>query len=247
MKKGKNTEVQFEISDRQSLNSSLLAVAHELKNPLSLIRQLSLFLETQTEQEAQTLDYLRQISAVSERGLRLANDLIKAGRLNQLDLNLEPVSPTEVCARVVKELEAYFKLHEQRLVVRTRYRQHYLAIANLDLLHSILINFCDNALHYASKDKPVEISIAKQHRQDKIRIAVRDFGPKLPLDVWRGLKNRQKITPQPLSSRPLSSGIGIYLASQFAESMQAEVGAISHSDGATLFVDLRVSHQLALL
>lgn len=247
MKSGKDAEVQFEVADNEYLNSPLLAVAHELKNPLSLIRQLSLFLETQTKQESQALNYLYQISAVSERGLRLANDLIKAGRLNQLDLNLEPVSPTEICARVVKELETYFRLHDQRLVVKTKYRQHYLAIANFDLLHSILLNFCDNALHYASKEKPVEIRIIKHHRRDKIRIAVRDFGPRLPLDVWRGLKNRQKITPQPLSSRPLSSGIGIYLASQFAESMQAEVGAVSHSDGATLFVDLRVSHQLALL
>lgn len=247
MNKGRTNEVSLNILSSELLDSSLLAVAHELKSPLCLIRQLSLFLEQQPADEQQVKDYLRQISATSERGLRLASDLVKAGRMDQLEFNLEPISPTEICTQVVQELGPYYRLHQQRLIVRTGYRRHYLAIAHADLLRSVLINFCDNALYYADKNRPIEISIAKQHRQDKIRIAVRDFGPRLPLDVWRGFKQRQVIAPRSLSSRPMSSGIGLYLASRFAETMEADVGAVSHSDGATFFIDLNVSHQLSLL
>lgn len=230
------------------LDSSLLAIAHELKSPLCLVRQLSLFLgseESLTQTEAKK--YLRQIVAVSERGLRLANDLARVGNLEQLEFNLEPLSPTEVCRQVAEEMSGYYGINQKRLVVRSRQRQHYLAMANYDLLKSVLVNFCDNALHYADNRRPVEINISLHKKPQKIRIAVRDYGPRLPLKVWRSLKGRQPITPGSYSSRPLSSGLGLYLADQFASAMRANIGGIAHDDGATFFIDLDASKQLSLL
>lgn len=250
MKREQSTEFRFgEPSDEWlKFNSSLLAVAHELKSPLCLIRQLSLFLEEQTSAEQVMFKkYLQQISSTSERGLRLANDLVKIGRLDQLELSLEPLSPVEVCRQVANELAPYYQLHRRRLVVRTKQRRNYLIMANFDLLRSVLINFCDNALYYAKPGQPIEINISKQRQAARVRISVRDFGPRLPLEVWRGFKQRQVVEPCSLSSRPLSSGLGLYLANQFAQSMQAQVGAISHADGATFFIDLDVSQQLSLL
>ena len=230
------------------LDSSLLAVAHELKSPLCLVRQLSLFLDGETSlSQREAKKYLQQIVAVSERGLRLANDLSRVGSLGQLSLDLEPISPTEVCRQVVQEMTGYYQINQKRLVVRSTQRRHYLAMANHDLLKSILINFCDNALHYADKKRPVEINISVRKKPQKVRIAVRDYGPRLPLKVWRSLKGRQPITPGTHSSRPLSSGLGIYLASQFAGAIRAEIGGIAHGDGATFFVDLDISNQLPLL
>lgn len=231
-----------------TLDSSLLAVAHELKSPLCLVRQLSLFLGNEPSlSPAETKKYLQQIVAVSERGLRLATDLSRVGNLNQLEFNLEPLSPTEVCRQVAQELAGYYQINQKRLVVRSRYRQHYLAMANYDLLKSVLINFCDNALHYADQKHPVEINVSLHKKPQKIRIAVRDYGPRLPLKVWRGLKGRQPIALGADTSRPLSSGLGLYLASQFAGAMQADIGGVAHADGATFFIDLDVSKQLSLL
>ena len=230
------------------LDNSLLAIAHELKSPLCLVRQLSLFLDSEaTLSRRETKKYLQQIITVSERGLRLATDLSRVGNLGQLSFDLEPISPTEVCRQVAQEMTGYYRINQKRLVVRSAQRRHYLAMANHDLLKSILINFCDNALHYADKKRPVEIDISVRKESQKIRIAVRDYGPRLPLKVWRGLKGRQPITPGAYSSRPLSSGLGLYLASQFAGAIRAEIGGIAHSDGATFFVDLDISNQLSLL
>ena len=230
------------------LDSSLVAIAHELKSPLCLVRQLSLFLsgdESLSQKEAR--QYLQQIVAVSERGLRLANDLARVGNLEQLEFNLEPLSPTEVCRQVAEEMAGYYEINQKRLVVRSQQRRHYLAMANYDLLKSVLVNFCDNALHYADQKHPVEINISLHKRPQKIRIAVRDYGPRLPLKVWRSLKGRQPIVPGTQSSRPLSSGLGLYLADQFASAMQASIGGIAHDDGATFFIDLDTSKQLSLL
>lgn len=230
------------------LDSSLLAVAHELKSPLSLVRQLSLFLGNENSlSQAEIKKYLQQIVVVSDRGLRLAADLSKVGSLEQMEFDIEPISPTEICRQVVQEMSGYYAINQKRLVVRSRQRQHYLAVANYELLKSVLVNFCDNALHYGDKKQPVEIDVSLHKKSQKIRIAVRDYGPRLPLQVWRSLKGRQSITPGVYSSRPLGSGLGIYLADQFAGAMRANIGGITHDNGATFFIDLDISKQLSLL
>ena len=109
----------------------------------------------------------------------------------------------------------------------------------------MLLNFADNALHYAESDEPVVLQ-AMAHG-DTIRIGVRDRGPAIPVDTWQSLTHSLGERQQPLHSRPASSGLGIYLARQFAEAMSAEVGATRHRDGATFFVDITASMQLRLL
>lgn len=226
------------------LDSSLIAISHELKSPLALIRQLSLFLENSEKIDKK---YLNQITLTSERALRIASDLSKASRIGQLELDLEPIRPIEVCKSIVKELRPYYKLYNQKITVKGANKSNYLAIANYDLLKSILINFCDNAMYYADNINPVEIQINKLKNKNVIRISVRDFGPRLPIDVWRSFKNRSMPKPQKISSRPTSSGIGLFLSHKFANAMNAQIGAISHSDGATLYVDLEISKQMALI
>lgn len=234
-------------SDLFSGDATLLAMAHELKSPLCLIRQLSLFLEDAELDSSDAKSYLRQISMVSERGLRLVSDLSRVGNLDQLKFDLEPLSPAEVCRQVAQELSSYYKINQKSLRIETKQRQHYLAMANYDLLKSVLINFCDNALHYASADQPVRLMVSLNKKSQKIRVSVRDYGPRLPIKVWRGLKGRQPLAPLSVSSRPLSSGLGLYLASQFSQAMGAEIGGVAHHDGATFYVDLNISKQLSLL
>ena len=42
-------------------------------------------------------------------------------------------------------------------------------------------------------------------------------------------------------------GLGLYIASQFAEAMHGKIGAIRHKDGATFYVELQASSQMTLL
>lgn len=244
-----NALADFSLVENQLLaNESLAVVAHELKAPLCLIRQLSLFLEDNLSSgDSKVRSYLKQITAVSDRGLRLANDLTRSGKLSQMTFELEPISPTETCRQVIQEMSGYYQINQRRIRLRTERRQHYLATANRELVKSILVNFCDNALHYADGNQPVEINVSLNKKKEKVRISVRDYGPRLPLDIWRSLKKRQPLQPQSIASRPMSSGLGLYLADQFAQAMKADIGAITHQDGATLYLDLNLSKQLSLL
>lgn len=227
------------------IDQQIATMAHELKSPLALIRQMSLFIKNHSDDINLVDKYLQQITVVSERALQLTTDLSRAANFEQLDLELEPVNVMEVCKQVEFELSSFYRLHQKRLVVRPK-RGQYLAVANYGLLRSILTHFCDNALHYADGSRPVEI-IVNQKNNHWIQIGVRDYGPRLDRTVWRSLKKHRLLSPQKISARPQSSGLGLMISQQFAQAMAGEIDVKAHADGVTFVVSLHKSKQLSLL
>ena len=223
-----------------------VAAAHELKSPLALIRQLSLGLESGTLDPQQIETISRRITLTSERALRLTTDLTRASRLEDSLFTLEPLNPVSLCEEVTRELEPLYTARGRHLVFAKRSRP-LLALANRDLLRRILLGFADNALHYSQSDEPVVISASLREDGSQIRLGVRDYGPAVSPKIWKSLESTLGSSAQPLHARPESSGLGIYIARQFAEAMGARVGATRHRDGATFYVDIGVSAQLRLL
>lgn len=226
--------------------SQVIAAAHELKSPLVLVRQLSLMLESGNVDNADAKRMLHQISLTSERALRLTTDLTRSANLSEAMFQLEPINPWQLCEDIVHELTPLFAAHGRD--VRLASRKHpLLLVANRDLLRRIIMNFSDNALHYTGETSAVEIQIKALSHGKMIRLGVRDFGPALSNDMWKSLKDKLKMAPQPIHARPLSSGLGLYIASQFADAMSGQIGVTRHRDGATFYVDLYASRQLSLL
>lgn len=223
-----------------------VAAAHELKAPLALIRQLSLSLEQGGWDETERQRMLRHITLTSEGALRLTTDLTRAARLEESLFQLEPLNLRELCEEVAHELAPLFKAKNRELRVAAS-RRSALAVGNRDLLRRILVNFSDNALQYADSDTPVTLQASSVTRGERVRIGVRDFGPAVPADVWQVVKRYLGRAPQTLHNRPGSSGLGLYIAGQFADAMNGQIGATRHRDGVTFYVELLSSHQLRLL
>ena len=226
--------------------SVFVTASHELKSPMALIRQLSLALEMGKLDSSEQTRMLRQITLTSERALRLTTDITKASRLQNSLFELEPINPLQLCEDVAHELTPLYKAHGRELRVASLYRP-ILSVANRDILMRILLNFGDNALHYADTSQPVELRAGSRQKGDMVRISVRDYGPSVPIDLWKQLASRLGSDVQTLHSRPQSSGLGLYVAGQFAQAMQGTIGATRHQDGATFYVDMNASTQLSLL
>jgi len=225
--------------------SSLTAAAHELKSPLALVRQLALRLDTETMSTEQRR-LIQQITLTSERALRLTSDLTRASRLDDALFELEPINPEQLCKDIATELAPLFEAHGRSLAVS--HRTHpLLLVANRDLLRRIIMNFSDNALHYSQPGTAVHMQIQAFTKLGTVRVGIRDFGPALSSDMWRALQKKLKHSPQAIHARPQSSGLGLFIASQFAEAMQGTIGATRHRDGATFYVELQASRQLSLL
>lgn len=218
-------------------------VAHELKGPLALMRQLALSVDMEPDLSgAQELS--RQIVQTSERAMRQVEDLTRVARLEDALFELEPVNPRVICDQVAGELWQMFHFNKRELSFRYQ-NQSSLVVANRQLLFSVVYNFCLNAMKYSGEALPSIISI--YDRKGLVRIEVRDFGPTVPTALWRELKQGLKGGPVKIAMRPGSSGLGLYIAARFAEYMQGVFGLVRHRDGTSFFVDLPVSKQLDML
>lgn len=218
-----------------------VAAAHELKSPLALVRQLSLSIESGDLSAADTQKFARQITLTSERALRLTTNLTRSNRLEDGLFTLAPLNPVSLCQEVVQEMMPLYKARGRTIAVaRSR---PLLGLANRDLLRRILLGFIDNALHYGTSDTPVLISASLHDGGNRIRVGVRDYGPA----VTGAIAKTTGEAVAPVHSRPESSGLGLYIARQFAEAMQASIGTTRHKDGATFYVDFNASTQMRLL
>ena len=244
MKKGTSEGFSGEVVNEREV-SSLTAAAHELKSPLALMRQLALRLDASDVSDEQRR-LIQQITLTSERALRLTSDLTRSARLEDALFELEPINPEQLCRDIATELAPLFEAHGRSLAVS--HRTHpLLLVANRDLLRRIIMNFSDNALHYSQPGTAVHMQIQAFTKAGTIRVGIRDFGPALSSDMWRALQKKLKTSPQAIHARPQSSGLGLFIASQFAEVMQGTIGATRHRDGATFYVELQASRQLSLL
>ncbi|MBQ3469768.1 HAMP domain-containing histidine kinase [Candidatus Saccharibacteria bacterium] len=222
--------------------NGILVAAHELKAPLGLLRQLALSLDM-VDERAERKKIQTQMVSISDKALKQVQDLTKIARLDDGLFEVEPVAIRAVCDEVTEELRYLFRFNHRNLEIDYRNRSR-LVMANRELLKSVVYNFCLNAMHYSDEETRSELTL--QDSGGKVRLLVRDFGPALPMDVWRSLKKGWVEKPTSIAMRPGSSGLGLYIASKFSQYMNANVGAVRHRDGTSFFVELPISKQVSL-
>ena len=225
---------------------SVVAAAHELKSPLSLIRQLSLLIDDDTLTPEDRAKAVERIYLTSQKALRLTSDLTRAYNLTDPTLfPLSPLSPQQVCRDLIFDMQPYIKAKGRRVKFVAPHGTP-LIISNADLLSRILANFMDNALNYTFGDDVLQLTIKTNRKTKKVRLGLRDFGPAIKQDYFEKIEQGIGRNPEVVHARPESSGLGVYIAKQFADILNSQIGIVRHRDGATFYVDVPISSQLKL-
>ena len=223
---------------------SVLVAAHELKTPLTLIRQLTLLLDDDLTSEADKKRIHQRIFQTSEQALQLTVDLANSANLTPSLFPLEPVNPLALCQQITAETRLNAVLYGRKISWPRGGRNNRLILANRTLLGRILANFLNNALKYTEDGSEIKVSV--KAIGGAVRLSVRDFGPMMSLKEYRRLLDEME-SRKTVRTRPESSGLGIYVASQFARAMNGQIGLIRHRDGLTFYVEMPISRQLSLL
>ena len=223
---------------------SVLVAAHELKTPLALIRQMALLLDDDLTIAADKKQIQQRIIQTSEQALQLTADLANSANLTPSLFPLEPVNPLAICQQMAAETRFNAVLYGRKISWPRSGRNSRLILANRTLLGRILANFLNNALKYTEDGSEIKVSVKAVG--GAVRLSVRDFGPMMSLKEYRRLLSEMDAR-KTVRTRPESSGLGIYVASQFARAMNGQIGLIRHRDGLTFYVDMPISRQLSLL
>ena len=226
---------------------SLVAAAHELKAPLSLIRQLALTLEEADSLGLPLLEkerLIRRIVLSSERSLRLTDALTRQSRLEDGLFELCPINLVQIAEEVAHELAPLAR--EAGRELRVSGIRVPLALANEELVRQVAFNLCENAINYSSEHKPVTLKLSGVEHGNRVRLGVRDDGPKGFDGALAKLAHNLGKAPVDFSPRPHSSGLGLFVANKCAEAMNGSLGLIRHARGSTFYLDLNASRQMDL-
>ena len=222
---------------------SLSVAAHELKSPITLMRQLALAIQSGELSPDEERKFSDRLVMMSDRSLQLVNDLSHVGNLQPALFPLEPTNPLAVCRRLHVGISPMAEMYG-RDIIWPKNRRVDLVSANSRLLGSVLGNFIDNALKYSQENMPIRVKIIQ--KDGATRMVVRDHGPQISLREYRRLVDEMEQLKS-IKTRPDSSGLGVYIAAQFARAMGAEIGLIRHRDGVSFYIDLVKSGQLSWL
>jgi len=232
-------------NEGMSVNASLPSIyvaAHELKAPLVLMRQLALELKATGSDDVVTIERLLM---TVERSLRLVEQLTKTSRLEDSLFESEPLLARAICHAVSDELTPFAQASGQEVVVRVS-RESGVAIGHRSLLTALLVNLCDNAITHNPEGSRVILSTNAV--PSGVLFSVRDEGPRISHGLFDAMRSQLGKGPLPAADRPRSSGLGLWIASQFATAMGGTLTMTQHhGTGITVSVRLPHSKQMSLL
>lgn len=199
-----------ELKDRLEAKTRLMQdVAHELKNPLSVIHGYASYLVKEDVPPAELKKALGVILANSDRVTAMVGQLQDAVRLESSGFAVE----TQVVegATLLQEAVESAELEALRRGVHLRWRSavgdSLMVVADHKRVMQILANLIGNALKFTPQGGTIDVHA--QRDGDSVRFAVIDTGPGIPAEDLPHLFDRFY---QSHDNAQKSSGLGLGLA-----------------------------------
>ncbi len=209
----------------------MMAITHELKTPVAVIR---LNLETLQKRK---LDEQQQ-----QRFLQ--NTLQEANRLNDLCSNILLSSQIEAGGyQVTKEitnLSELVKSCTQDFITRFPHRTIQYTIpkdlfieGDKLLLHLAVNNLIDNAIKYSPKEKPVNISLEENGKQ--VSLLVADQGKGIEEEEKKKIFEKYYRTGNMATKEAKGTGLGLYLTKKIARQHNAVITVKDNAPTGSIF------------
>jgi signal transduction histidine kinase len=191
----RNQRLEKEIEEREVLIADLQAfshtVAHDLKNPLSLIIGYSSVLMNKPAimGEAELMEIAEPINRTASRMIRIIDGILTLANVGRQDIIPEPLDMSWVISGVEDRL-ALLIAEYQAVIIKPESWPSVLGYAQW--LEEVWANYISNAIKYGGRPPRIELgadppAALAADGGEYVRFWVRDNGPGLPEDVQPNL------------------------------------------------------------
>ena len=241
----KLTKRSAELEKMNKLKNNMLGMAaHDLRNPLTLIQNYSLFLiEDHKEQDLLTADQfqlLKQIKDSSEYMVQIIEDMLDISAIESGSINLEKSDENigEIIKRVVslnrprankKDISVTINLPDKEVVQEI----------DAHKFQQVLDNLLTNAIKYSNSGTEVEVGIDNIDETGDVIIFVKDQGQGIPEEeIDKLFKPFADISVEATAGEK-STGLGLAIAQKIVEAHGGEIRVESKvGEGSTFFVHI---------
>ncbi len=221
----------IEASHLSSLGEMAGGIAHEINNPLAIIRGNAEVLAKLTSHDTQARPRLDKIIATVERIQKIINSM---RRLSRQDYKGD--FQNENLANVIEEVLVFFKEKMRSLGYRIDVELDPSIEASCQRVQigQIIINLMNNAIDAIQEQKNEDgwIRLQLEHRDSFAEISIANSGPKIKEELASNLM-RPFFTTKPVGK---GTGLGLSISKHFAE-----------QHGGELLLDLSQDHTVFIL
>lgn len=189
--------------------------AHDLRNPLGVIRGYSELILDKTAPPEMERELLQKIHAKSEEMLQLVGDLLDTAVIDRRQLKLDKqVSPLgELIQSVIVDFQIQLARKNQKIKVSGA--GDLVVSVDRSRLRQVLANLVSNAIKYSSPNS--EIAVEVSDRGDFARVAVRDQGPGLSRAEKDLIFDSFTRVKKPTTGGESSTGLGLSISKSLVE------------------------------
>ena len=230
-------------AERANLAKSefLSRMSHDLRTPLNAILGFAQLLVGE-QNEADRVEYARQILSGGRHLLELINEVLDIARIEsgQLSLSPEPVCVSEVARQVLDLVTPLAAVHNIKLTLEPDPCNDFPVRADRQRFAQILVNLVSNAVKYNRPGGSVTVKCSPQPA-GRLRIAVSDTGAGIPPEKLKLLFHPFERLGADTTSIE-GTGLGLALSRGLAGAMQGTMGVESEVDrGTTFWLELPIS------
>lgn len=220
-------------------NRFLRHVSHELKTPLTAVREGAELLRdevggTLSPQQRQIVAIVRDNTV---RLQRMIEDLLDYQRAlhDAMSLERRPVALDALLREVAEAHGLQARAKRQTVAVDARTApalpmDAVSVIADPVKLRTVFDNLLDNAIKFTPQGG--RISLAVSGERDSVSVDVMDNGPGVPKDERRSIFDTFFRGRAPTGGRVEGSGLGLAIAREFVQAHGGTIGVLPRNDGA---------------
>ena len=233
------------LKEAEALKDEFIGTAaHELRNPLAVLKGFSHMLIVQTargkgpELADWQVEALEGIDQSTLRMVELIDDLLDVTRLQagRLELYVEPTNLLDLVRRVIKKLQITTERH--KLVLHTSLEH---LIVNLDprRMEQVLNNIIGNAIKYSPEDGHIDITLSEDCKQQLALLSIQDRGIGIPLQQQARIFGRFMRAENAQMQGIGGTGLGLYLSRELVERHSGRIWFESiEGKGSTFYIAL---------
>ncbi len=236
-----NNELQLDIAHKTEIDEMrrdfISNVSHELKTPIAVIQGYAEGLKDCVNDDEESRDYYCEV--IMDEASKMNQMVQQLLMLDQLESGMDTVSFERFdLMKMVRECVAADEIliKQNGITVNVSPDQAVYVWSDPMRIEQVINNYLSNAIHYAAKEKVIDITAEKTG--GKIRLRIFNTGDAIPEELLDHLWTKFYKVDKARTREYGGSGIGLSIVKAVAESLHQEYGVKNYDNGVAFWFDM---------
>jgi len=226
-------EKNIEIENASNAKNEILGVvAHDLRNPLAVIKSITMLMEMDDFKSHDYVENLQMIQASCDKASFIINDLLETAQ-NETVNNFE-LEKTELGDFLYSIIDEWLKNKKGQVnITYNASASPVYALVNTEKMQRVMDNLIINAIKFSGPNGNIDISLSALHGE--VTISVKDSGIGIPQDMLPYIFDRFSKARRAGIRGEASVGLGLSIVRQIIRKHNGEIEADSSERQGTTF------------